>query len=78
MRKEDTFKPDLDSLLQDWTARHALSPFQSETIRRTIVLPSEAPTPELTFAWWNQLFSPLATALKQSTDLMYPLRYVNG
>ena len=76
---------ELDALLQDWAARHALSPARSETIRQTILLnalsetaPSlyedkggsgNVPAAPMTVAWWNQLFVPLTTALKQSTGL---------
>jgi hypothetical protein len=76
---------EIEALLQDWAARHTLSPARSETIRQTILLnalretaPSlyeekdgsgEAPATQLTIAWWNQLFVPLTAALKQSTGL---------
>jgi hypothetical protein len=59
----------LEALLQDWAARHALLRVRAETIRQAVLVMPETPATELTVAWWHRLFRPLAATLQRSTDM---------
>lgn len=69
--------PHINALLHDWAERHSLPAIQSETIRNAVLFSAEplsvhtteTTTPELTVAWWHQLFASLALTLPQSTNI---------
>lgn len=62
----------LDTLLAQWTQRHALPTQRAELIRQAALQAADAPQPELTYEWWNHLFSGLRIVLEQSTRLPAP------